>query len=155
MLHTGTIYMEDNVSLRPRHPRTIRRAAKSSDVAENVRDWLSAALARDDIYYFSVYDGEALVGQIFLHDIDWGSGESLVGYHLLQAHDRGKGIGTKALKLLRDFVAEQGRFRELIIITSSDNLASQRIAQKCGFLYAGPPREDPNGILFRWKVQKS
>lgn len=154
VLHTGHIYTEDSVSLRPPHPQSIRRAAKSSDVAENINIWLPAALERDDIYYFSIYDADQLVGQIFLHDIDWGSGESLVGYHLFQPRYRGKGIGTKALNLLKEFVTEWERLRELIVITSNDNLASQRIAQKCGFLHTGAPREDPNGLLFRWQIHK-
>jgi RimJ/RimL family protein N-acetyltransferase len=155
MLHTGRIYTKGNVSLRPPHPQTIRRAAKSSDIAENIRNWLSAASERDDIYYFSIYDADKLVGQMILHDIDWQLGESLVGYHLFQPRYRGRGIGTQALELLKKFVTEWGRLAELIIITSADNLASQRIAQKCGFLHTGAPREDPNGVLLRWKVLKS
>jgi RimJ/RimL family protein N-acetyltransferase len=43
--------------------------------------------------------------------------------------------------------------KKLVIITSRDNLASQRIAQKCGFQYVGASREDPvNDMVFEWYV---
>ena len=53
--HRGRIYREGQVSLRAPDPILIRRALKSPDVAGEVNEWLSAALMRDDVYYFSVY----------------------------------------------------------------------------------------------------
>lgn len=153
-LHSGRIYEDGDVSLRPPIPEIIHHSPKSSDVLSEVEGWRSTALAADDIYYFSIYRDDELVGQIFLHDIDWQIGESLVGYHLFQPRFRGIGIGTKALALLQRFVAEWGKLSRLIIITSADNTASQRVAQKCGFHYVGPPREDPNGLVFEWIVPK-
>jgi ribosomal-protein-serine acetyltransferase len=113
--------------------------------------WFTAAEARPDIYYFCVYCGDALVGQILLHDIDREQRTSLIAYHLFEPHNRGRGIGTSALRLLLRFVVEQTDLATLIIITSRDNLASQRIAQKCGFRYVGASREDPvSGVVFEW-----
>jgi RimJ/RimL family protein N-acetyltransferase len=105
-LHTGRVYSEGTISLGPAQPQTILDSAASSDVAENIQLWLPAAMERDDIYDFSIYNGDQLVGQIFLHDIDWTPGESLVGYHLFQPDYRGKGIGTKALELLKAIVTD-------------------------------------------------
>jgi RimJ/RimL family protein N-acetyltransferase len=42
--------------------------------------------------------------------------------------------------------------RELVVITSADNLASRRAAEKCGFVADGTPREDPTGIVLRWRA---
>ena len=152
-LHAGCIYQSGNVRLCPPDPEAVRKVPKSPDVADSVDRWLSAALERDNVYYFSICCGDEIVGQILLHDVDWQSGESLVGYHLFRPDHRGIGIGTKALVLLQEFVAEQGRLAKLVIITSKDNIASQRVAQKCGFAYAGAPREDPAGLVFQWESE--
>jgi hypothetical protein len=42
-------------------------------------------LRREDVYYFSVFEDEQLVGEIFLHDIgaDWAGG-ALIGYGLFE-----------------------------------------------------------------------
>jgi RimJ/RimL family protein N-acetyltransferase len=40
-----------------------------------------------------------------------------------------------------------------VVITSDDNVPSQRIALKCGFVHIGPPREDPaHGMCLEWCV---
>jgi RimJ/RimL family protein N-acetyltransferase len=67
---------------------------------------------------------------------------------------RRRGVGTRALCLLRQFVVEGTELRRLAIITSSDNAASRRIAEKNGFLYVGPPREDPTGVKMIWDVPR-
>jgi RimJ/RimL family protein N-acetyltransferase len=92
------------------------------------------------------------VGQIFLHDIEPRQGVSLVGYHLFEREMRGRGIGTRALRLLQRFVIETDELRALVLITSGDNVASRRAAEKAGFVHIGPPREDPTGVALRWDV---
>ena len=117
--------------------------------------WFDQARERDDVCYFSIYSDKALVGQILLHDVDPSAGENLVGYHVFEPVQRGRGIGTKALTLLKRFVAEQTELRKLVIITSRDNFASRRLAWKCGFVHVGVPREDPeNGMVFEWVVSR-
>lgn len=122
MLHEGRIYQEGDVSLRPSDHKRIRSSPKSSDVQTDVEEWLSASSDRDDIYYFSIYYQEDLVGQIILHDIDWQSGEALVAYHFFQPHQCRRGIGTQLLGLLQQFAIEWANFTRLSIITSIENL---------------------------------
>ena len=94
------------------------------------------------------------MGQILLHDIDEIAKEALIAYHLFQLSYRSHGLGTTMLALLKQYVLVETDLRRLIIITSQDNIASQRIAQKCGFQYAGTPREDPlEGVLYEWKAR--
>ena len=151
-LHTGGNHTDGNVSLRPPNLELIRYSAQASDLAGDIEKWLCAALERNDIYYFSVHRGDELVGQIFLHDLDRQLSEALIGCHLFQSHYRGLGVGTRALALLQKFVTEEGKLNRLVYITSADNIASQRLAHKCGFDYVGAPREDPNGLVFEWIV---
>jgi RimJ/RimL family protein N-acetyltransferase len=115
--------------------------------------WFDKAQERNDVCYFSIYSGQALVGRILLHDEN--ASESLVGYHIFEPHQRGRGIGTKALTFLKRFVAEQTELSRLVIITSRDNLTSRRLASKCGFVFIGASREDPeNGMVFEWMVTR-
>ena len=152
-LYSGTSYHLDDVSIGPPDLQAIGRAPRDADAAESVERWLARAQRRDDICYFAAYEGAALVGQIFLHDIDTERAEALVGYHLFERRFRGRGIGTKMLALLQRYVREETTLRRLVAITSDDNVASQRIALKRGFVHIGPPREEPvHGMCFEWTV---
>jgi RimJ/RimL family protein N-acetyltransferase len=153
-LHSGAHYELEGVRIGPPEVEVIARAPRDADVARSVERWLSRAQRQDDIHYFSVYEGAALVGQIFLHDIDAARGEALVGYHLFERRFRGRGIGTKMLTLLQRYVCGETSLRRLVAITGDDNMASQRIALKCGFIHTGPPREDPvHGMCFEWLAE--
>jgi RimJ/RimL family protein N-acetyltransferase len=155
-LHSGTHYELDGVRIGPPDIARIGAAPKDNAVASSVDRWLSRAQRGDDVYYFSVHEGAALVGQIFLHDIDLEKGEALVGYHLFERRFRGRGVGTKMLTLLQRYVREETPLRCLVAITSDDNVASQRIALKCGYVHTGPPREDPvHGMCFEWRIPRA
>lgn len=155
-LHAGRTYRRDSISIAPPDVQAIRRGRKAADVADSVMHWLSQAATGDDIHYFAIYRDQDLVGQIMLHDIDRQSGEALVGYHLFEAHFRGHGVGTQALALLQEFVSQETDLNRLVVITSRDNLASQRVARKCGFEYSGTAREDRvNGVVFQWRVGRA
>ena len=100
------------------------------------------------MHYFGVYLGKRRAGQILLHDIDLESREALIAYHLFDPAVRGQGYGSRALALLISYLHTSNLVR-VFIITSRDNLASQRLAEKSGFTYSGPSLEDPvNGMVF-------
>jgi ribosomal-protein-serine acetyltransferase len=151
--HIGQPFLNGDISIGAVDLKAVRQIAKVSDVAASIQHWLDSAGESGTIYYFSIYRRATLVGAILLHNIDPGSKAALVAYHLFDRAHRRSGIGTVALSLLQQFVVANTNLERLIIITSRDNLASQRIAQKCGFVHAGAPREDPeNGMLFQWDV---
>jgi RimJ/RimL family protein N-acetyltransferase len=152
-LHGGQTYQDGAISIGPADQAKMLRAAAGSDVERSIVRWLAAA-ERDDSHYFAIYQRGEPVGQIFLHDVNWATREGLVGYHLFRPSLRGRGTGTCALCLLQRFVQEETELTELIAITTRDNIASQTIAQRCGFRLIGPSREDPvNGIVFRWRTE--
>ncbi len=116
---------------------------------------MSWARTRQDAYYFAIYRRAEAVGQIFLHDVDRHAATALVGYHLFEAHARGRGVGTRALGLLQEYAAEETDLKRLVIITTRDNAASRRVAEKRGFEYVGPQREHPEiGLCFSWDVPR-
>jgi len=147
---------DGTICLRPPNVEAVWHAPKSPDVAHEHERWIAPASAMNaDTRYFSVYEGTRLVGQIFLHDIDARTGEALTGYHLFEPQFRGRGIGTVALALLQRFVVASTSLTRLVIITSEDNYASRRIAEKCGFVFVGPARESPHWIVLHWDVSRS
>lgn len=153
VLHSGAEYELDGVRIGPPDAAIVRAAPTDAGVVASVQRWLSRAETADDVHYFAVHEGVALVGQIFLHDTNLEKGEALVGYHLFERRFRGRGIGTKMLTLLQRYVREATTLRRLVVITSDDNVASQRIALKCGFVHIGAPREDAvHGMCFEWRI---
>jgi RimJ/RimL family protein N-acetyltransferase len=151
-LHSGETFSMDEVSIGPPDVVALVLLPKTTDAAASFARWTAAADARNDVHYFAIVWRDAPVGQVLRHDIDWMGSTALVGYHIFAPCHRGRGIGSAALALLLQFVEERTTLRELIIITSRDNLASRRIAQKCGFVEAGAPREDlVNGVVYRWE----
>lgn len=121
----------------------------AEDVSSEVNHWLQEAATDPSVLYFGIFHWQTWVGEIVLHDISQETGESLIAFHLFDPHMRGKGIGTRALHLLVEFVKDEMPLRQLVIITSRENIASQRIAVKNGFHFAGPSREDPeDGMVF-------
>lgn len=146
------LHTQDEVSIEPPDVEAIRRAPKSVDVVHSVERWLADARQRNDIHYFAIMSRGAPIGQILLHDVDPYTKSALVAYHLFERHDRGRGVGTMALRLLVRFVQNNTDLTKLVIITARDNKASQRIAAKCGFIYVGTPRENPiDGVVYQWE----
>jgi RimJ/RimL family protein N-acetyltransferase len=151
--YSGQSYLQDQVCIGSPDLSLLRSILIASDVKDSVDHWVSEAQRREDILYFSIFLRHELIGQILFHDLNVDTGESLVAYHLFRPQLRGQGIGTQALRLLQSYVLRQTALKKLLIITSRDNLASQSIAQKCGFQYMGGSREDPvNDMAFVWHV---
>ncbi len=154
--YTGPAYQAGAISLAAPDVDRILAAPIHADVRGSVEHYLASAAHADNELYFCIYLDDQPVGQILLHDIDWTSGESLIGYALFEPAQRGQGIGTQALRLLQHYVAEQQTLKQLFIITDVENLASQRVAHKCGFTLIGAAREDPGHLLvFAWSVADS
>jgi RimJ/RimL family protein N-acetyltransferase len=149
-------YTLDTITICSPDIATVQHTPGAADVAASRDRWLVAAQQDEQtITYLSIYqrhnDGNVLVGQIFLHDYHTVQQEALVGYHLFQPKYRGQGIGTLALRLLLQYVLTETQILRLTIITDLENRASQRIAEKCGFVYTGPAREGLPLICYTWQ----
>ena len=136
-IDNGPSYSQDQLSIGQPDIGLLQAASIASDVRVPVEYWVSEASRHDDILCFSIFLGRDPIGQILLHDLNMHTGESLVAYHPFDLQLRGRGLGTQALQLLKSYVLERTTLKKLIMITSRDNLASQKIALKCGFRYAG------------------
>jgi RimJ/RimL family protein N-acetyltransferase len=83
---------------------------------------------------FAITEGERVVGSIGMHVNDSRTGH--IGYWCA-ADARGRGITTRALRLLSEHSLEELGLERLELITDPDNRASQRVAEKVGFQLEG------------------
>lgn len=72
------------------------------------------------------------------------AGEAEVGYWLLAA-TRGRGIARRALRLLCTWAFEECGLERLQLTTLPGNVASERVAQACGFHPQGTLSRDVKG----------
>lgn len=143
--------VQDNTSrLQDHFPKTVE-ALRDKDstewfVRERLADWL---LQRD--YSFGLWDNQSakMIGMIRIFQIDWRVPKAELGY-FIDKDFSGKGLMTESLRVVLRFAFHQLQLAKLIIRTATDNIASQRVARKCGFRREGDLRDDfclPGGEL--------
>lgn len=82
-------------------------------------------------YFYLIKDhNDTILGRMNVVDIKEAQGE--LGYRVGQLHN-GKGIASKALKLLIGTIVEEGQIQQLNAKTTSNNIASQKVLEKNGF----------------------
>jgi ribosomal-protein-alanine N-acetyltransferase len=99
----------------------------------------NALLAEQDTgscacYVLIAEDGSVL-GRFNLVDFEDGTAE--LGYRVAQ-HIAGRGVATATVRELCRLAAAQHRLRTLRAATSRENIASQRVLAKAGFVPVGP-----------------
>ncbi len=81
-------------------------------------------------------DGEgAVVGRFNLYNLEDGTAE--VGYRVAE-QVAGRGVATSTLRKLCGLAVEQYGLRTLKAKTNNENVASQRVLEKAGFVPVGP-----------------
>ena len=84
---------------------------------------------------------EEIVGSIrFFKSIPYFDGFE-IGYDVFDPHHRGQGIMTEALSLFADYLFQSTNIHRLQLIIAEGNIASEHVAQKCGFTYEGTARQ--------------
>jgi RimJ/RimL family protein N-acetyltransferase len=96
-----------------------------------IRDWESGM--RFALAIRSRADGKA-IGMVELRPRT--SAEAAVSY-MVAAEHRGQGVATRALAALLAWAARELSIRQAVLDCDLDNVASQRVAEKCGFVRVG------------------
>ncbi|MEV4312394.1 GNAT family protein [Actinocrispum sp. NPDC049592] len=79
---------------------------------------------------------DVLLGAGSLYDVDPAEERASVGYWVV-ADARGRGVATRALRLMSAWAFEELSLARLELTCGPDNLASQRVAEKAGFTREG------------------
>jgi RimJ/RimL family protein N-acetyltransferase len=76
--------------------------------------------------------GDALLGSVILHSLDWHNRRGELGYWLVAAA-RGRGLATRALRLALRWMFEDLGLERAEVVTTPDNDASVALARRLGF----------------------
>lgn len=87
-------------------------------------------------YYYLIWRDDTIVGRLNVHHTDVDTGE--VGYRVGEKHV-GRGYATAALRQLLTF--DLSGFHRLRAETTDDNLASQHVLRRAGFIRDGEARQ--------------
>jgi RimJ/RimL family protein N-acetyltransferase len=104
---------------------------------EQAKEGLLAEIAHQERYGFSkwavyIKDTGEFIGRAGFAVTE--SGEVEVGYGFLPAH-WGKQYASETLKVLLEWAGRNIQAPEIIAFTSIENLASQRVLEKCGMKF--------------------
>ena len=126
-------------------------AEQSVEASETYcRTAASNFMARKDLPYL-LWDRQTqqLVGGSGLHRTDWNTPKTEVGYWCRTSRC-GAGLVTEAVTALAQLAFRTLAVQRLELITDEANLASRRVAERCGFALEGVLRNErraPDGTL--------
>ena len=85
-------------------------------------------------------DGRKL-GSIFYFRADQFRRVHEIGYNIFRASDRGQGFMSAALRIFSAYLFEIKPVPRLQVLVAAGNVASRRVAEKCGYRHEGVLRE--------------
>lgn len=89
---------------------------------------------------FAVEQGNMFVGCIDVKRAEWLNGDCEIGYWAMPKH-RGRGLMSQALDILSKWVLLEQGFARVEVRVAVENLSSQRVAEKAGFIREGIARQ--------------
>lgn len=89
---------------------------------------------------FAIEQGNSFVGCIDVKRAEWLNGTCEIGYWTMPEH-RGHGYMSQALDILSDWVLREQGFSRVEVRVATENHASQRVAEKAGFVREGIARQ--------------
>lgn len=139
-----------------RRPDTRQRQEGFSDLLCQRFSWpgtepstpehVAAALVRDEqerqagttlgLAITDAMDADLICGGASLYDVDRDQARASIGYWLA-AHARGRGLASRAVRLLAGWAFTELAVERLELTCAPDNVASQRVAVRCGFVREG------------------
>jgi RimJ/RimL family protein N-acetyltransferase len=91
--------------------------------------------------FLIVNTADEMVGSIwFFKSVPYFDGVD-IGYTLFDPQQRRQDIMTEALSLCVDYLFQSTNIHRVQLIIAEGNIASERVAQKCGFTYEGMARQ--------------
>ncbi len=111
--------------------------------AEHATDWClnqaEALRVAGDGIHLAITDGDDCIGCISLKRTDWRSRTTEVGYWV-SPWATGRGIASDAVLQLTGWAIREQGFERIELVAAVKNIASQRVAEKSGFVLEGTKR---------------
>lgn len=126
--------------LKPFFPGTLK-AVQSLDHAKVHLTNLHQKLKNKIFYPFGIYESEKLIGWISIKNIDWRILKGELGYYIDESSE-GKGIISQSVNEVVKFAFDELEMEKIFIRTGPNNLGSQRVAIKNGFIKEGVLRNE-------------
>ena len=135
-------------------PRDLRLVSDSAIAPPEVLQMLSdlAGLVRSNFApsaWMMIEDGE-LVGMCSIARIP-SDGEIHLGYGVAPTK-QGQGVARRAIKEIVDWAKSDSRVERLSAETNVDNIPSQRVLERNGFVNVGTRTDDEDGELICWQI---
>lgn len=89
-----------------------------------------------DLAVVDARDRDRVWGGASVYDVDLGQARAAVGYWL-GAGARGRGAARRTVRLLAQWAFDRLAVARLELTCAPDNVASQRVAERCGFVREG------------------
>jgi len=104
--------------------------------------YAETGLWNDDFGTMLITDkSDRIVGEITYFKGLWYMPGYEVGYQIYRNEDRGKGYTTEALRIFTAYIFESKKINRLEIELTAGNIASRKVAEKCGFKFEGLKRQ--------------
>lgn len=123
--------------------------AGTTSKTQTLEDTLSYSLKIEErinrkeyfLYLLINKENNQLIGLVDVKNVSWSIPKAELGY-FIDKNVSGKGITTKAVKLVIDYLIEKYQFKKLLCRIGSENIGSIKIAIKNGFELEGTIRRD-------------
>ncbi len=123
---------------------------KENFTKEEVTSFFLKSLEEDDRYFFLIIapDGR-IIGESVINEIDWNLRSANFRICLYHTTERGKGIGTWATEVTRDFAFEKLKLHRLELDVYSFNPGAEKTYLKAGFRREGVLRDAVmDGVMY-------
>ena len=109
--------------------------------------------SKEDGMLVIVSPGKEILGHIeFFKTVNY-LDEYELSYQVYAPEHRGKGVATEAVNLLVRYLFENKQVNRIRLVIHPDNLASRRLAEKCGFQHESTARGAWYHRGFHWDVE--
>lgn len=116
--------------------------SKAQFAREEVISFFLRAVQAEDRYFFLLFSPDnRIVGESVINEIDWDLRCANFRIAIYQPGHRGKGLGTWAVEISRDFAFGQLKLHRLSLNVFSFNPQAERVYQKAGFRREGVLRD--------------
>jgi RimJ/RimL family protein N-acetyltransferase len=104
---------------------------------EKILQYLEQNFSSESSKLLGVYDSDEHIGNVRIHSIDLRNSTCELGIMIFGTGRRGQGYGTEAIRLAKSYVNQELKISRLMADYFEENIASERIFEKNGFVKEG------------------